>query len=75
MHRRPLLSLLDAYAARDPEETADVDRVRRLVEALPARSTCACLSAAAHAIVTDRGTIPAETVEKLRPIYGHYLDA
>ena len=49
--------------------------VRRLVEALPARSTCACLSAAAHAIVTDRGTIPAETVERLRPIYGHYLDA
>ena len=49
--------------------------VRRLVEALPARSTCACLSAAAHAIVTDRGTIPAETVEKLRPIYGHYLHA
>ena len=49
--------------------------VRRLVEALPARSTCACLSVAAHAIVTDRGTIPAETVEKLRPIYGHYLDA
>lgn len=49
--------------------------VRRLVEALPPRSTCACLSAAAHAIVTDRGTIPAETVEKLRPIYGHYLDA
>ena len=49
--------------------------VRRLVEALPSRSTCACLSAAAHAIVTDRGTIPAETVEKLRPIYGHYLDA
>ena len=49
--------------------------VRRLVEALPVRSTCACLSAAAHAIVTDRGTIPAETVERLRPIYGHYLDA
>ena len=49
--------------------------VRRLVEALPARSTSACLSSAAHAIVTDRGTIPAETVEKLRPIYGHYLDA
>jgi 5'-methylthioadenosine phosphorylase len=49
--------------------------VRRLVEALPPRSTCACLIAAAHAIVTDRGTIPAETVEKLRPIYGHYLDA
>ena len=49
--------------------------VRRLVEALPARSTCACLSAAANAIVTDRGTIPAETVEKLRPIYGHYLRA
>ena len=49
--------------------------VRRLVEALPARSTCACLSAAAHAIVTDRATIPAETVEKLRPIYGHYLRA
>lgn len=49
--------------------------VRRLVEVLPAQSKCACLSAAAHAIVTDRDKIPAETIEKLRPIYGHYLDA
>lgn len=49
--------------------------VRCLVEALPDQSKCACLSAAAHAIVTAREKIPAETIEKLRPIYGHYLDA
>ncbi len=48
--------------------------VRRVAGALPATSSCACLSAAQYAIVTDREKIPRETVEKLRPIYGRYLE-
>lgn len=37
MHRKPLLDLLDRYAARHPEETATAARVRSLVTA---RSDC-----------------------------------
>lgn len=33
MHRRPLLALLDDYAARYPEERAVAERIRALVEA------------------------------------------
>lgn len=37
MHRKPLLDLLDRYAARHPEEAETIDRVRALVAA---RSDC-----------------------------------
>jgi 5'-methylthioadenosine phosphorylase len=41
---------------------------------LPTESDCACLSAAQYAIVTDRAAIPEEAKERLRVLYGKYLD-
>jgi 5'-methylthioadenosine phosphorylase len=35
--------------------------------------TCACSSALKEGIITDRGLIPAKTLEDLRPIIGKYL--
>lgn len=35
MHRKPLLDLLDRYAARHPDELACVERIRALVQARP----------------------------------------
>jgi 5'-methylthioadenosine phosphorylase len=47
--------------------------VRAAVASMPAERTCGCGRALAHAILTDRATIPAATKEKLRPILGKYL--
>lgn len=48
--------------------------VAEVVAHLPERSDCACLSAAQYAIVTDRAMISAEAKERLRVLYGKYLD-
>jgi 5'-methylthioadenosine phosphorylase len=48
--------------------------VRETVAALPAGRNCKCGSALAHAILTDRGMIPAATRERLKLILGKYLD-
>jgi 5'-methylthioadenosine phosphorylase len=42
--------------------------VREAVAAVPAARHCKCGSALAHAILTDRGQIPAATREKLKLI-------
>lgn len=47
--------------------------VKKVVASLPATSSCACLSAAQFAIVTDKALIPAATKEKLKVLYGKYL--
>jgi 5'-methylthioadenosine phosphorylase len=49
--------------------------VRETVAALPARRSCKCGSALAHAILTDRSKIPAATREKLKLILGKYLES
>jgi len=58
--------------------------VRRAVAALGGERTgaggaeaagCACGDALAFALLTDRSAVPAETVERLRPIVGRYFDA
>jgi 5'-methylthioadenosine phosphorylase len=65
-----VLAVLAANAALG-EET-----LRRAVEALPERRTvgeeagCGCGAALTHALLTDRAAVPAETVEKLRPLIG-----
>ena len=40
---------------------------------MPRKRSCACDSALATAIVTDRSLIPAETLKRLEPIIGKYL--
>src|SRR5262249_60434728 len=56
---------------------ANVDLARRTIArvaaALPARTGCACPSALANAIVTDRAAIPADVRRDLEPIVGRYL--
>ena len=47
--------------------------VKKVVASLPETSSCACLSAAQFAIVTDKALIPAATKENLKVLYGKYL--
>ena len=47
--------------------------VSEAVAAVPEERGCKCGSALAHAILTDRTTVPAETREKLELIVGKYL--
>ena len=48
--------------------------VAEVAARLPAESDCECLNAAQSAIVTDRDAIPREAKERLRVLYGSYLD-
>ena len=48
--------------------------VKKVAAILPSTSSCECLSAAQYAIVTDKALIPAETKEKLKVLYGTYLE-
>ena len=47
--------------------------VRRAVAAMPKQHSCKCDQALATAIMTDRSKIPADTLERLRPIIGKYF--
>jgi 5'-methylthioadenosine phosphorylase len=56
---------------KNAENAAKV--VKTTVAALPRARSCKCGSALAHAILTERGKIPAATKEKLKLILGKYL--
>ncbi|MGH9541126.1 MAG: S-methyl-5'-thioadenosine phosphorylase [Terriglobales bacterium] len=47
--------------------------VRAAVKRLGGERTCKCGASLAHALITERKTIPAATLDKLRPIVGKYL--
>ena len=47
--------------------------VRSVVAGLPETSTCTCLNAAQHAIITSLDRITDEVRERLAPLYGKYL--
>jgi len=47
--------------------------IRRAVTRLPAERTCACGSALANAIITERNKIPRKTIQALKPIIGKYI--
>jgi 5'-methylthioadenosine phosphorylase len=47
--------------------------VRAAVQAMPETRACKCGSALAHALITDKKAVPAETVRKLEPIVGKYF--
>jgi 5'-methylthioadenosine phosphorylase len=57
---------------KNAENAANV--VRETVAAMPAKRSCKCGSALAHAILTDRSKIPAKTREKLKLILNKYLE-
>jgi len=48
--------------------------IREAVRSLPFERTCKCRSALAHAILTDRKKIPAQTKKKLALLVGKYLN-
>ena len=48
--------------------------VQEVAAALPESSDCECLHAAQYAIITAPEVITDEVKERLRPLYGHYLD-
>ncbi len=56
---------------RNAENAQNV--IRGAVRAMPAGRACACGSALAHAIITDRARIPAATRKRLSAIVGKYL--
>ncbi len=47
--------------------------IRRAVQMLPAERTCACGSALAHAIITDKAVISPEARDRLDLLLGRYL--
>ena len=47
--------------------------VRQIIPAISIGSTCRCHNALSNAIVSDRSTVPAETITKLEPIIGRYF--
>jgi 5'-methylthioadenosine phosphorylase len=47
--------------------------VASAVRAMPAERSCKCGSSLAHALITDKKLVPAETVKKLEPIVGKYF--
>jgi 5'-methylthioadenosine phosphorylase len=48
--------------------------VTRALGLLPEKRSCSCGSALANAVLTDRARIPAEALQRLRPIAGARLD-
>ena len=61
-----------AVLVKNAENAATV--VRNAVASMPAKRSCKCGAALAHAILTERDKIPAATREKLRLILGKYLE-
>jgi 5'-methylthioadenosine phosphorylase len=47
--------------------------IRRAVTRLPSARSCACGSALANAIITERKKIPRKTIQALKPIIGKYI--
>jgi 5'-methylthioadenosine phosphorylase len=48
--------------------------VRATVASLPTTRTCPCADAAKYAILTQRDVIPAAAKERLKLLFGKYLD-
>src|ERR1700675_2545003 len=70
-HDSVTLEMIIGYLGRN---TANVQRaLREAIRSLPDARICKCGSALAHAIVTDRKTIPAAAKKLLAPIIGKYI--
>jgi 5'-methylthioadenosine phosphorylase len=65
---------LSEIMANLSKNTENVQRaIRGVVRSLPEERNCKCGAALAHAIVTDRKTIPAAAKKRLAPIIGKYI--
>ena len=70
-HDAVTVAQIISILTKNAENAAKV--VKASVAAMPKTPSCKCGSALAHAILTDRAKIPAETKEKLKLILGKYL--
>jgi 5'-methylthioadenosine phosphorylase len=61
-----------ATLVKNAANAADV--VKATILAMPETRECKCGSALAHALITDRNTVPAETRKKLELLVAKYLD-
>jgi len=61
-----------AVSQHNAENAARV--VRAAVAAIPSERTCACASAAQYAVMTQKDRIPAEAKEKLKLLFGKYIE-
>ena len=61
-----------AVSHHNAENAAKV--VKAAVAAIPAERTCACASAAKYAVMTQPEAIPAAAKERLKLLFGKYLD-
>ncbi len=71
-HDHVTVQQIIATLTQNAENAARV--VAEAVEIMPSMKGCKCGQALAHAILSDRKTVPAATVEKLRPIVGKYFE-
>ncbi len=70
-HDAVTVAQIISVLTKNAENAAKV--VKAAVAAMPKTPSCKCGSALAHAILTDKTKIPAETKEKLKLILGKYL--
>ena len=70
-HDAVTVNQIIANLVKNAENAARV--VTRAVETMPAARACKCGSALAHAIITDRKTVPEETRRKLELLVAKYF--
>ena len=70
-HEAVTVNDIIANLTRNAENACNL--VTAAVKAMPAEHTCKCSSALAHALITDRKTIPDATRKKLELLVGKYL--
>ncbi|HEY4363422.1 MAG TPA: S-methyl-5'-thioadenosine phosphorylase [Bryobacteraceae bacterium] len=70
-HEAVTVNDIIANLTRNAENACNL--VTAAVKAMPAEHTCKCTSALAHALITDRKTIPEATRKKLELLVGKYL--
>jgi 5'-methylthioadenosine phosphorylase len=71
-HDSVTVNQIVAVLLKNAENACNV--VRATVAAIPKGRSCKCGAALAHAIITERDKIPADTRAKLKLILGKYLD-
>ena len=72
-HDHVTVSQIVAVLHKNAENACNV--VREAVAVIPRERSCKCGSALSHAIITQKDTVPAATLERLKLIVGKYFDS
>lgn len=70
-HDDVTVEMLIGYLTQNSENAKEL--IAECVRIMENNAECACHSALRNAIITDRKTVPADTLAKLEPIVGKYL--